>query len=94
MSFINLFLYLAAPICDDPLNLNEILQSVAPTPFGQNSIRKSTVCLFSFSFSSFLESTPSVSHAAMTRQYPSTSITHSLTVNLTEFLYFIIEILF
>ncbi|CAF1572194.1 unnamed protein product [Adineta ricciae] len=53
----------AAPICDDPLNLNDILQSVAPASFGQSSI----------------QSTPSVSHAAMTRQYPSTSITHNLT---------------
>lgn len=30
-------------MCDDPLNLNELLQSVAPTSFGQSSIRKTTI---------------------------------------------------
>ncbi|CAF0734467.1 unnamed protein product [Adineta steineri] len=53
----------STPICNDPLNLNDILQSVAPNTFGTSSI----------------QSTPSVSHPAMTRQYPSSSITHNLT---------------
>jgi len=57
-----------APICNDSLNLNDILQSVAPTTFGPSSI----------------QSTPSVSHPAMTRQYPTSSMTHNLANTLEQ----------
>ncbi|CAM4861538.1 unnamed protein product [Rotaria socialis] len=53
-------------ICNDPLNFNDILQSVVPTTFGSSSI----------------QSTPSIGHPAMTRPYPSSSLLHNLTNNL------------
>jgi hypothetical protein len=76
-------------IGNDPLNLNDILQSVSPTNFGSNSTRK-RIRLENF----FLESTPSVGHPAMTRQYPSTSLTHNITVSLFEFNDFFIHIFY
>ncbi|CAF0879628.1 unnamed protein product [Rotaria sordida] len=54
--------------CNDPLNLHDIFQSVAPTTFGSSSI----------------QSTPSVGHPAMTRQYPSSSIIQNLTNTLEQ----------
>lgn len=70
-------------ICNDQLNFNEIFPSVGSTTFGTNSIRNTNSFQFDLRKTlPFLESTPSVSHPAMTRPYSSTSsISQNLTVS-------------
>ena len=71
------------PMSTDPLNFNELFRSVAPATFGASSIRQSFIGLFLLivvHVDLFLESTPSVGHPAVSRQY-SSAMTQNLTVS-------------
>jgi len=83
-------------LCNEQLNLNDIFQSVSTNTFTNNSSIRKTKKNWrktKWFLNCSLESTPAVSHPAVTRQYPSsssssTTMSHTLTVQIFTFISF------